>query len=81
MNAIGLLLKVIGWTWVGIVILFGLWEGFLGAFFDAPGLLGQPGQYGDIYILALVALPGLGLIWLGKKLRGESSAPSEEHDT
>ncbi len=81
MNAIGLLLKIIGWTWVGIVILFGLWEGFLGAFFNASGLLGQPGQYGDIYILALVALPGLVLIWLGKKLREEDTAPPEEHDS
>ncbi len=81
MNAIGLMLKMIGWAWVGIVILFGLWEGFLGAFFNAPGLLGQPGQYGDIYILALVALPGLVLIWLGKKLREEDTAPPEEHDS
>ena len=81
MNAIGLLLKIIGWAWLGIVILFGLWEGFLGAFFDAPGPLGKPGQYGDIYILALVALPGLGLIWFGKKLRGEDTASAEEHDS
>ena len=81
MNVIGLMLKMIGWIWVGIVILFGLWEGFFGAFFDAPGLWGQPGQYGDIYILALAALPGLGLIWLGKKHRGESAASSEEHNT
>ena len=60
--------KLLGYVWVGLVVAFGAYLGFMGMFFRAPGLLNQEG-YGDIYILALVAAPGLGLIWLGNRLK------------
>lgn len=60
------LLKWFGIAWMALAIAYGVWLGVTGLLFDAPGILFQSG-FGDIWILALAALPGYGLYVWGTK--------------
>ena len=47
----------LGVVWMGVIVAAGLWLGLRETFFDEPGIL-FAGGYGDIYILAIVGIPG-----------------------
>ena len=51
---------VIGVSWMAIVIGYGIWLGVTQAFMDTPGIFFQSG-FGDIWILAIAAIPGYAL--------------------
>ena len=69
------MLRYLGYAWVVAVILYGFWIGFDIAVLGGEGLLLKSG-YGDVYLLALVALPGLGLAKLAKHLDGRAPLDS-----
>lgn len=71
MNVISMGVRAVGIAWIAIVVAFGIYVGFMGVFFRAPGLLTE-GGYGDIWLLALIASPGMALVWLGNKMRHSS---------
>lgn len=60
-------LRYVGYGWIAIVALYGVWLGFRQMFFNEPGLIFTSG-IGDIYVLALIASPGIGLVALSGKL-------------
>ena len=53
--------KIIGAAWIAAVVTFGVWLGFAGVFMGVGGLIFESG-YGDIWILAIVAVPGY-FVW------------------
>jgi hypothetical protein len=52
---------IAGIAWMGILIAIGAWLGFSQLFLDGSGILFKSG-FGDIWILAILALPGY-LLW------------------
>lgn len=67
MAVVASLIRIIGCIWIGLVVAFGVYLGVGGAFLHMPGLLNQQG-YGDIWVLTLVASPGMALVWLGNRM-------------
>lgn len=67
MAVVATLVRVLGYAWIGLVVAFGVYLGIGGAFLHMPGLLNQEG-YGDIWILTLMASPGLALVWLSNRM-------------
>jgi len=61
-------LRYIGFGWIAVVVLYGVWLGFRQLFFNEPGLIFASG-IGDIYVLLLIAAPGIGLVALSGKLK------------
>ena len=53
--------KIIGAAWIAAVVTFGGWLGFAGVFVGVGCLIFESG-YGDIWILAIVAVPGY-FVW------------------
>ena len=66
MAVVASLIRAIGFIWIGLVVTFGVYLGVGGAFLHIPGLLNQQG-YGDIWVLTLIASPGMALVWLGNR--------------
>lgn len=71
------LAQILGYAWIAVVVAFGAYVGFMGVFFRMPGLLNQEG-YGDIYVLALVASPGLALVWWGNRVMKQRQKQPQE---
>ncbi len=67
MSILASIVRAIGYIWIGLVAAFGIYSGFMSAFFHAPGLVTQSG-FGDIWFLTLVASPGVGLVWLSNRI-------------
>ena len=65
--------QLVGLTWIGAVVVFGLWLGFRQAFLGAPGLIFESGM-GDIYVLAAIAAPGGLLVMLASNSKGKTDA-------
>jgi hypothetical protein len=61
-------LRYIGYGWIATVALYGIWLGLRQMFFNEPGLIFASGM-GDVYVLTLIALPGIGLVGLSGKLK------------
>ncbi len=51
----------IGFLWMWAMAAIGLWLGFGGSFLDGGGILFES-SYGDIWILAILAVPGF-FLW------------------
>ena len=60
----------IGILWMGAMVAIGVWLGFAGLFLDMAGILFESG-YGDIWILAIGALPGYFLWKWGSAAEGD----------
>lgn len=55
-------LRWIGFAWIAIVVAFGVWRGFQTAFLHVP-----EGSLDNIYVLVLIAAPGVGMVALANR--------------
>lgn len=78
MTVLASIVRAIGYIWIGLVVVFGVYLGVGGAFLRMPGLLNQEG-YGDIWVLMLIASPGLALVWLGNRVTPNSAPKPSKH--
>jgi hypothetical protein len=64
---------IIGVSWMGLVVAYGVWLGFAGLFFDQGGIFFESG-FGDIWILAICGVPGYLLMVWGKNRSGDAAS-------
>ena len=55
------LLRIVGGAWIAVVLGYTLWIGLL-------DMLDDTNHIGGMYIAAIEAAPGAGLVWLGSRL-------------
>ena len=61
MSAVATALRMFGYIWLGLVVAFGVWQ------LNAHHLIFETG-YGDVYLLLLLAVPGLAVVALANQM-------------